>query len=69
MQAPRLPKSLREAATYLRNDESLRAAFGATFTDYYAHIKEAEFARFAKDGNAETSDVTPWEQNDYLDLF
>jgi glutamine synthetase len=67
--APALPKSLREAAAALRADEVLRAGFGAAFTDYYAHIKEAEYARFAKEADAETADVTPWEQNEYLDLF
>jgi glutamine synthetase len=67
--APGLPKSLRDAAAALRADEVLRAGFGAAFADYYAHIKEAEYARFAKETDAETSDVTPWEQNEYLDLF
>ena len=68
-QAPAFPKSLREAATALRADEALRAGFGGAFVDYYAHIKEAEFARFAKDADAATADVTTWEQNEYLDLF
>jgi glutamine synthetase len=67
--APALPKSLREAVAQLRSDEILRAAFGMTFTDYYAHIKDAEFARFAKEADAATSEVTSWEQNEYLDLF
>jgi len=67
--APALQKSLGEAATALRTDHVLRTGFGAAFTDYYAHIKEAEYARFAKEADAETSDVTPWEQNEYLDLF
>jgi glutamine synthetase len=68
-QAPALPKSLREAAAALRADQVLRASFGAEFIDYYAHIKEAEYARFAKEADAETADVTLWEQNEYLDLF
>jgi glutamine synthetase len=67
--APALPKSLREAARVLREDGALRAGFGPAFIDYYAHIKEAEFARFAKEADAETVDVTQWEQNEYLDLF
>jgi glutamine synthetase len=67
--APAFPKSLREAAAALRADEVLRAGFGAGFTDYYAHIKEAEYARFAKEADADTPDVTAWEQNEYLDLF
>ena len=69
MKAPALPKSLREAAAALRADEVLRAGFGGSFVDYYAHIKEAEFARFAKEADADTPDVTSWEQNEYLDLF
>jgi glutamine synthetase len=69
MQAPALPKSLREAASALRADEALRAGFGEAFVDYYAQIKEAEFARFAKEADADTVDVTQWEQNEYLDLF
>jgi glutamine synthetase len=67
--APALPKSLREAAAALRADHVLRASFGASFVDYYDHIKEAEYARFAKEADAETADVTSWEQNEYLDLF
>ena len=55
--APALPKSLREAAAALRADELLRTGFGASFTDYYAHIKEAEYARFAKETDAETEET------------
>jgi glutamine synthetase len=68
-QAPAFPKSLREAALALRADGALRSGFGGAFVDYYAHIKEAEFARFAKEADADTADVTSWEQNEYLDLF
>lgn len=63
-----LPKSLGEAITALRADETLRAGFGAAFVDYYTHIKEAELARFEKE-QGEQADVTPWEQREYLDLF
>ena len=38
------------------------------FIDYYAHIKEAELARFTADGGGE-GDVTAWEHNEYFDLF
>jgi glutamine synthetase len=69
MKAPAFPKSLGEAAAALRKDAALCAGFGRAFVDYYAHIKEAEFARFAKDADAATADVTQWEQNEYLDLF
>ena len=63
-----LPKSLGEATAALRADECFRAGFGAGFVDYYAHIKEAELARFTKEA-PDTPDVTPWEQKEYLDLF
>ncbi len=54
--------------TALRADDAFRAGFGGGFIDYYAHIKEAELARFKKD-SGEQADVTPWEQKEYLDLF
>ena len=63
-----LPTSLGEAVAALRADEALRAGFGAGFVDYYAHIKEAELARFAKE-EREQAEVTPWEQREYFDLF
>jgi glutamine synthetase len=69
MNAPAFSKSLREAAAALRADEAMRAGLGGAFVDYYAHIKEAEFARFVKDADADTADVTSWEHNEYLDLF
>ena len=55
----------------LRKDECLRAGFGEAFVNYYAHIKDAEIARFVKeaeDGKAST-EVSDWEQREYLDLF
>ena len=66
-----LPKDLGEAVAALRADDCFRAGFGAAFVDYYAHIKEAEFARFHKEQGepAQAGDVTPWEQREYLDLF
>jgi glutamine synthetase len=66
--APLLPKDLGEALAALRGSEMFRKAFGESFVNYYAHIKEAELARF----KAEASDggeVTAWEQNEYFDLF
>lgn len=63
-----LPKTLGEALTALRADDTFRAGFGSAFVDYYAHIKDAELARFKKD-SVEQTDVTPWEQKEYLDLF
>jgi glutamine synthetase len=65
-----LPKSLSEAVTALRADETFRAAFGSAFIDYYAHIKNAERERFEKEEPAqEHATVTAWEQKEYLDLF
>jgi glutamine synthetase len=63
-----LPKNLGEALAALREDEVFRAAFGGGFIDYYAHIKAAELERFRKEA-PEQAEVTPWEQNEYLDLF
>ncbi len=66
--APLLPRSLGEALAALRASEVFRKDFGTAFVDYYAHIKEAEFARFKAEGAGEV-DVTAWEQNEYFDLF
>ncbi len=63
-----LPKNLSEATTALRADDCFRAGFGGGFVDYYAHIKEAELARFQKE-QGDSADVTPWEQKEYLDFF
>jgi glutamine synthetase len=67
--APSLPKNLGEAVAALRADKIFRAGFGDAFIDYYAHIKEAELARFQKEEPGPGADVTPWEQREYLDLF
>ena len=67
--APSLPKDLGEAVAALRVDKIFRAGFGDVFIDYYAHIKEAELARFRKEEPAAGAEVTPWEQREYLDLF
>ena len=66
--APRLPKNLGEALTALRASEVFRESFGDAFVDYFAHIKEAEFARFKEEAD-DQADVTAWEQNEYFDLF
>jgi glutamine synthetase len=71
--APPLPKDLGEALAALRKSEMFRKAFGENFVDYYAHIKEAELARFTAEasggGEVTAGDVTAWEQNEYFDLF
>ena len=66
--APPLPKNLGEAAAALRADQVFRQGFGNGFVDYYAHIKEAEYARFMTEAGKE-ADVTAWEQNEYFDLL
>ncbi len=63
-----LPKNLGEAVAALKRDEYFNANFGAGFVNYYAHIKDAEYARYMKDA-PESPDVTGWEQKEYLDLF
>ena len=65
-----LPKSLGEALTALRADDTFRAGFGSAFIDYYAHIKNAERERFEKEEPTQDhATVTAWEQKEYLDLF
>jgi glutamine synthetase len=66
--APFLPKNLGEALAALRASEVFKKNFGDAFVDYYAHIKDAELARF-KAESADQADVTAWEQNEYFDLF
>jgi glutamine synthetase len=60
--APVLPKTLREAVDALKDDVFLRDAMGASFVDYYVHIKNAEIERF----QAEVSD---WEHREYFEMF
>jgi glutamine synthetase len=68
--APLLPKDLGEALAALRESDVLRKGFGDAFVDYFAHLKEAEFARFkAEASDAASGDVTAWEHNEYFDLF
>jgi glutamine synthetase len=66
--APLMPKSLGEATAALRADDCYRAGFGGAFVEYYAHIKEAELARYHKE-QADSPEVTTWEQKEYLDFF
>jgi glutamine synthetase len=66
--APALPKNLAEAIAALRGSELFRREFGAAFVAYYAHLKEAEFARFTAEA-ASGAEVTAWEQNEYFDMF
>ena len=48
--AEALPETLEEALAALRTNACFRAGFGEAFVDYYAHIKQAEIARYRKDG-------------------
>jgi glutamine synthetase len=66
--APPLPKNLGEALTALRADAVFKKDFGTDFIDYYAHIKDAELARFHAEASGQ-GEVTAWEQNEYFDLF
>jgi glutamine synthetase len=63
-----LPKRLGEALSELRASDMFRQNFGAAFVDYYAHLKEAELARFTGEAN-DKGEVTAWEHNEYFDLF
>ena len=62
MPAEPLPRSLMEAVAALRDSKLFRDAWGDTFIDYIATIKEAEIARFL-------SEVTDWEHREYFDVF
>ena len=66
--AQALPKNLGEALAALRASKVFAKSFGTAFVDYFAHIKEAELARFNAEAGA-GDDVTAWEQNEYFDLF
>ena len=61
-QATALPNTLREALDALNADTFFREKFGASFVDYYLHIKDAEIERF----QAEVSD---WEHREYFEMF
>jgi glutamine synthetase len=68
--AQALPKNLGEAVAALRSSEVFRKGFGDAFVDYFARLKEAEYARFTSEARGgEGVDITAWEQNEYFDLF
>ncbi len=66
--APPLPKNLGEAIAALRSSAVFNKTFGDGFIDYFATLKEAEFARFEAESTGK-ADVTAWEHNEYFDLF
>jgi glutamine synthetase len=51
--APMLPKDLGEAIGALRRSEMFRKSLGDAFVDYYAHLKEAELARFRSEAGGD----------------
>ena len=60
--APKLPKSLMAAIAALRDNACFREAFGPAFIEYFVRLKEFEINRFL-------SDVTDWEQREYLAIL
>jgi glutamine synthetase len=60
--APMLPRTLMEAIAALRANACFRTAFGDAFIEYFAALKEFEIGRFL-------SEVTDWEQREYLALL
>ena len=62
VEVPKLPASLMEALAALRNSSFYRSSLGDGFVDYLCTIKQAECDRFG-------SQVTDWEQQEYLQTF
>ncbi len=60
--APMLPRSLMEAIGKTRVSGLFRDAFGDAFIDYFVGLKEFEIGRFL-------SEVTDWEQREYLAML
>jgi glutamine synthetase len=69
--AATLPGTLEEALAALRANACFRLGFGDAFVDYYAHIKQAEIARYSGDcaDKSAEADVTEWEQREYFDML
>jgi glutamine synthetase len=69
--APPLPKTLGEAIAALRASAVFKKHLGESFVDYFATLKEAEFARFKAESTAPAGqgDITAWEHDEYFDLF
>lgn len=60
--AVKLPRSLIDALSRLREDPLFFATMGRQFVDYIITIKEFEISRFL-------SEVTDWEHREYFELF
>jgi glutamine synthetase len=68
--AQALSKNLGEAVAALRGSQVFREGFGDAFVDYFARLKEAEYARFTSEApGGGGAAITAWEQNEYFDLF
>ncbi|MEP3115696.1 glutamine synthetase family protein [Nisaea sp.] len=60
--ADKLPSSLEHAIGLFRYSSFLRKALGDAYVDYYSHIKQAEWDRYAQA-------VSEWEEREYFSLF
>lgn len=65
---PPLPTSMRAAIDALDASAFYRGAFGDPIVDYLVMMKRAELARFDDSGD-HGEGVTPWEMNEYLEVF
>jgi len=59
---PKLPRSLMEATTVLRDNPVYRAGLGDAFIDYILAIKQNEIDRFLQH-------VTDWEHREYFEVY
>jgi len=71
---PALPGSLADALDEATASKLLRQQFGDLFMDYYVKLKQAELKRFddykaKNESEAQTGEVTQWEQDEYFDFF
>jgi glutamine synthetase len=72
--APPLPGSLPAAITALEQDSFYRTELGDCIIDYLLLMKRAEIARYEESlasatATSATTEVTPWETREYLELF
>ncbi len=65
---PRLPNSIRTAATALASDERLRKRLGDAFVDHWTEGRKWEWLMFhTGGGDAEATSTTPWELSRYFE--
>ena len=60
--AEKLPSSLEHAIGLFRQSSFFRKTLGDAYVDYYSHIKQAEWDRYAQA-------VSEWEEREYFSLF